>query len=289
MIDSPETPELPRKDKFIGFTQGRGTGIPDLKKHLGVRWLPEVATYFYDGYPKGLSRAVLLARVRLGAWQPIELFLESPEHRGFYDSERKAIFVKPNDPFAEAHEAGHAFVHDKNPKFDELINTVGQGKEDIRNRLAYRGLDEGIAQWMAVAASLRTQDPARVTGAIIEHNKYVGYSDANNEFAYDPNKMAKQIGEIKDAVEDYIGSREARPSAPSGDTRDRYKKLLYGDVWRQQTALGYAYTASRVEEDLKMPNATIETVLSEIAKNPPKFAEVEEQVLAHRGPLFFPV
>lgn len=277
-----ESRYLDRKDGFKGFQKVEGRGASELYDHLGIS-LPGIRTFHYQGEPR-----FALARRRLGVLdQHINSFLDSSTHRGSYDADQDAIFVKPGDPFAEVHELGHAFGERNNDGLGEFCADGRMGAKGVEERVAGIATEEGMSQWMAIATGLLTGDPKRIEEAMWESNRLVADENVRDALNYDPEVVAQKIVTVKKLVADYASHRVVGRNVNPIVAQEEYKVLLKSDdFYRGLMSLGYAYTMARLA-DPTAPGRKTSEVLADLIKTPPAFAEMEERVLGFNGQVNF--
>ena len=273
---------LNRKDRFKGFQEVKGQAISELSEHLGIS-LFGVRTFHYQGEPRFAT-----IRRRLGVLDDrVGKFIEDPMHRGFYDSDQDAVFMKPDDHFAEIHELGHAFEEKSNPGLVELYINGRMGAEGVNERVAVKAMEEGMAQWIAVATSFLTHDPEKVKQAILENNKMVADMNALDTFNYDPEVMAQKLATVKGMIADYAKIPALQKRGNPIVAQENYAALLKNfDFYRGLMSLGYVYTMACIADESQSGRRTSE-VLRDLAKTPPTFAKIEEKVLGFSGQVDF--
>ena len=273
---------LGRKDKFRGFQEVQGQAVSELREHLGI-YLFGVRTFHYEGSPR-----LATIRRKLGALDDrAGKFIEDPTHRGFYDSDQDAVFMKPDDHFAEIHELGHAFQEKSSPGLVELYINGRMGAEGVNERVAAKAMEEGMAQWMAVATSFLTQDPEKVKEAILENNKLVADMNASEGFNYDPKVVAQKLATVKGMIADYAKIPALQKSGNPIVAQENYVTLLKNfDFYRGLMSLGYVYTMARLADESQSGRRTSD-VLRDLTKTPPTLAEIEEKVSGFNGQVDF--
>lgn len=249
----------PLKEKFWGFTKVEGTCASELRKYLGIIINPRVRTFEYNGDPKYKRLSTFFARISNS--RTLYNFLVTPDGRGINLPDQEAIFVRQDDPFAECHELGHCFVASANHDLDKKYNRVTRNFDGVIDNIAFLAIEEGVCQWIAIEAGARTGIPARTEEAILEITKL--------------KERLSNRDLIRQKVSNYCEDEIIRKGLMPLYTKQAYTNLLV-DIYKNAMALGYVYTFSTMEK--LSAELSIAEKLSWIVKNPPTFAQLEQEV-----------
>ncbi len=264
------------EDKFKGFTEVPGIGKRELRDYLGISVDPQTRIFYFNGAPR--FKWLHLLKAQLEGSKILASFLKDPELRGEYHEKQKAVFVQPDDFFAECHELGHAFVRRENPNLFPKNLSAFVDVNQAANLIARSALSDGIAEWVAIKVGLESGDPLRKAEATRESNKLVAGSEDQVNHLYDPIFMQGNIDKVSKAVAEYCNNPFVRRGLVINDICENYVKMR-DLVYRGTMSLGYAYVVSRVGKlSIEQPEWTIAQKLSLLAKNPPTFTELEQEV-----------
>lgn len=269
------------KNKFSGFEKGelRAQGQQELEDKLGIR-APATKVFYYKG-----AKLPWLRRAFTSVNEPIDPFLGSHEHRGSYSHKYGAVFVKKDDPHAQAHELGHAFMFGINP---EVEDSTRPRPQETERWVAYLAIYEGMAEWMAIATDIRTQIPERLEEARQRNNKLVAGAKDAQGFQNSPDVIAVNIAGLRKKMTEYSENLAVQRNIVPDFVRQEFEKLLDSDeTYWQAMSLGYVYTCSRIKEGMGIEGTTVSDVLMDIAKRPPTLAQLEEIALTYDGGLAF--
>lgn len=271
---------LSYKNQYKGFTRVESNNPRQMWELLGIRIDPSLRIFEYEGTPR--FRRLSLFWSNLVGSEPRNPFLGDPELRGRFDNRSNSVFVLPNDPFAECHELGHAFVQSTNPN---LVESYENGFRDLRlihDNIALYSLDEGVAQFIAIQSGLRSDKLARVGEAIYENNKLTSEDQVGEaDLLYQPEVLKVKVAKIEGIISNLSGISGIWEG--SVFSQRLYLEMLH-TIYREAMSLGYVYTVSQLERlSSEHSNATTAEKLSLTINNPPDFAQLEQEVLLFKG------
>lgn len=254
------------KKKYWGFTEIKSPVIGEMRDFTDFLGFYGIRIFQYN---EDLKYQKLLRFIlpEINRSHPLIEFLNNPLQRGIYKDEQRALFVKQNDPFAVCHELGHVFVHAKNPKLLEKYASGFEHPRKIEDYVALCALDEGASQWVAIEVGLRSGESSRIDVAIEEKSR----------LAVD---LQEIIASIKQATIDYQKLPHIGANFVPEYIQQTYVGMLVA-LDRPIISLGYHYTASCMEK--LSSGLSIADKLSLIIKNPPTFAELEQEVASFTG------